>query len=252
MWVYVSPASWPLWIALGFLAATLAMRPSRVRSLARAFAALCLVLLIAPLDLLMLRPLESRYLRPEKLPEKAIVVMLTGSERLALSEYSRLSEYDSAAERVIATAELGLAHRAWPIWVVGGIRTAKGLRDVDIAARTLLGLRIEADRLALLDRSTTTWTNAVIAAKLWRSLPQPERLPIVLVTSAAHMPRAIQSFQAQGLQPIPYPVDYRALASDVQPTLDFDILSTLGRYSTALHEWIGLIAYKYMYGTKGI
>lgn len=252
MWVYVSPASWPLWIALGFLAATLAMRPSRIRSLARAFATICLILLVAPIDLLLLRPLESRYQRPVQLPNRAIIVMLTGGERLALSEYSGLSEYDAAAERVITTAELGLAHRSWPIWVVGGIRTAKGLRDVDIAANTLGRLAIAPGRITLLDQSTTTWTNAVVASDKWHSLPDRDRIPILLVTSAAHMSRAMQCFQAKGLQPIPYPVDYRALKAGAQPTLDFDILSTLGRYSTALHEWIGLIAYKYMYGTKGI
>lgn len=252
MWVYVSPASWPLWIALGFLAATLAMRPSRIRSLARAFALLCVILLVAPIDLLILRPLESRFVRPASLPDRAVIVMLTGSERLALSEHSGLSEYDSAAERVITTAELGLAHRTWPIWIVGGIRTAKGLRDVDISANTLDRLGIEPGRITLLDQSTTTWTNAVVVAKHWRRLAREHAIPIILVTSAAHMPRAMLSFQAQGLQPIPYPVDYRALEYAAQPTVDFDILSTLGRYSTALHEWIGLIAYKYMYGTKGV
>lgn len=252
MWVYVGPASWPLWITLCFMAASIAMRPSGIRIAARAFSALCLMLFVVPLDLMILRPLEGRYPSPARLPDRAIIVMLTGSERLALSERSGRSEYDGAAERVIATAELGHAHKAWPIWVVGGIRSAKGLRDVDIAARTLRQLGISGRRITLMDQSTTTWTNAVITGQKWRQIPKKDRIPIVLVTSAAHMPRAMMSFQAQGLEPIAYPVDYRALEPGEKPALDFDCLSILGRYSTALHEWIGIVAYKYMYGTTGV
>ena len=63
----------------------------------------------------------------------------------------------------------------------------------------------------------------------------------LLVTSAFHLPRAMQSFHKQGINPIPWPVDYQSVpAGRWNPTLH-DNLEDL---YLGVHEWLGLIGYR--------
>ena len=67
---------------------------------------------------------------------------------------------------------------------------------------------------------------------------------VLLVTSAFHMPRSVGLFRKQGLDVVPWPVDYRSTGTE-GVGIDIDnppdnILTT----GTALREWVGLIAYR--------
>ena len=65
--------------------------------------------------------------------------------------------------------------------------------------------------------------------------------PWLLVTSAAHMPRAVATFRAEGLSVLPYPVDYRTEPDNlVWPR---DLGGSLSDAGVALHEWLGLVVY---------
>jgi uncharacterized SAM-binding protein YcdF (DUF218 family) len=63
--------------------------------------------------------------------------------------------------------------------------------------------------------------------------------PIILVTSAAHMPRAMRIFQMVGMKPIPAPADFRAKAKlylgDYLPGGEFLLIM-----ESAIHEYLGL------------
>ena len=48
----------------------------------------------------------------------------------------------------------------------------------------------------------------------------PKNSEVILVTSAFHMPRAKKVFQNQNLKIIPYAVDFRSVAKDID-VLDF-------------------------------
>lgn len=66
--------------------------------------------------------------------------------------------------------------------------------------------------------------------------------PFVLVTSAAHMPRALELAEREGLKPIPAPTDHRlveAFPADAQTWLPS--AGHLQRADHALHEWLGLL-----------
>ena len=64
--------------------------------------------------------------------------------------------------------------------------------------------------------------------------------PLILVTSAAHMPRAIQLFKKVGVQAQPAPTDY--LAPRHPPTVDdfFPSPAALVASQTAFYEYMGL------------
>ena len=56
------------------------------------------------------------------------------------------------------------------------------------------------------------------------------------------MPRAVATFRAAGWNVTPYPADYRIGART--PSTEYSPANSLGRWQTALHEWLGLLAYR--------
>jgi uncharacterized SAM-binding protein YcdF (DUF218 family) len=64
---------------------------------------------------------------------------------------------------------------------------------------------------------------------------------IILVTSAAHMPRSIALFRKRGMQPVPSPADFQVRrAQRLTPGWFFPGSSAIGQVETALHEYLGL------------
>jgi uncharacterized SAM-binding protein YcdF (DUF218 family) len=74
-----------------------------------------------------------------------------------------------------------------------------------------------------------------------RVAPLLGQSPFVLVTSAAHMPRAMGLFKKRGLQPMPAPTDY--LAPRHRPDLEdlFPNAFNLFKSQTAVYEYLGLV-----------
>lgn len=90
-----------------------------------------------------------------------------------------------------------------------------------------LGGGIEPSRIVLETQSENTYENALFCTALIRPRPGERWL---LVTGALHMPRAIGSFRAMGFGVEPWPV--------------YDGASPDPSIIEAMHEWLGLIAYR--------
>ena len=58
------------------------------------------------------------------------------------------------------------------------------------------------------------------------------------------MPRAMGLFVKAGFAARAYPVDYRTLGDARDWRLDLDPVSGLSLFDLAVHEWIGLFAYR--------
>jgi uncharacterized SAM-binding protein YcdF (DUF218 family) len=71
----------------------------------------------------------------------------------------------------------------------------------------------------------------------------------VLVTSAAHMPRALGVFEAAGWPMLAYPVDFRS-AGFSDPLADMNITEELGLFEYGIREWLGLAGYRLRGWTK--
>jgi len=65
--------------------------------------------------------------------------------------------------------------------------------------------------------------------------------PFILVTSAAHMPRAMGLFRKLGAQPLAAPTDYRAPQQAPGPDDLFPNASELFKSQTAVYEYLGLV-----------
>jgi uncharacterized SAM-binding protein YcdF (DUF218 family) len=68
--------------------------------------------------------------------------------------------------------------------------------------------------------------------------------PFILVTSAYHMPRAIQIFQQAGLKPIPAPTQFIAGSDRRLPRFYLPNAKYLAANDIAFHEYLGLLWFK--------
>ena len=66
-----------------------------------------------------------------------------------------------------------------------------------------------------------------------------QKKPFILVTSAAHMPRAMKIFETSWLNPIAAPTDY--LSKNNGKFLSVPKASDLKKTESAMHEYIGIL-----------
>ena len=99
---------------------------------------------------------------------------------------------------------------------------------------------VPATSLRLENRSSDTWSNAEHAAGLSPSIPRR----VVLVTSFVHMRRAQEAFVDNGFEVCPLGTDRRRLPSRI-PWALIPRTSALANAEVALHEWSGLIYYRW-------
>jgi uncharacterized SAM-binding protein YcdF (DUF218 family) len=98
------------------------------------------------------------------------------------------------------------------------------------------------------DQSRNTQENVAFS----RALAQPQSGESwLLITSARSMPRAVGVFRRAGWPVIGYPVDY-GTSGKTGFVLDFDMTPGVNRVEGALHEWIGLFAYRILGRTDAL
>lgn len=171
-------------------------------------------------------------------PADAAIVVLGGGRNLSAPEFAGDDDLSRhTLQRLRYGAQLS-RQTARPLLVTGGNPDARGSSEAELMQRTL------ARDFALQARwsesaSRTTRENARLSAPL---LQADGIRSIVLVTHAAHMPRAVREFQAAGLQVVAAPLGYVS----ARPLIPLDFLprgEAMAESSRILHEWVGLLAY---------
>jgi uncharacterized SAM-binding protein YcdF (DUF218 family) len=114
-------------------------------------------------------------------------------------------------------------------------------QDGDYVRSALRRAGVPDDRMVLEDRSRNTRENAVesgkiVAARGWRTL--------LLVTSAAHVDRALGCFRDVGLDPDVLPAEHIADRMATQGWLPRRSATAVSR--AALHEFLGRLTYRAM------
>ncbi len=199
---------------------------------------------LSPLGNALILPLEQRF-RPwdaARGPPDGIVV-LGGAISPDISAARGAVALDEAAERITVTAELARLYPDARIIVSGGSNAPIFDDGVEaaLAVRQLEALGVAPERITAEEQSRNTIENAVFSRLI--ATPKPgERW--LLVTSAYHMPRAMAAFRAAGFPVEAYPVDWRTrgLIDVVRPFASLG--DGLRRTDTAMHEWVGLLAYR--------
>ncbi len=196
----------------------------------------------------LVKSLESQYRPATTYPKAGAIVILGGSVR-APAAPRIWPEVTEAGDRVLYTARLYRQGAAPKVILTGGrIRWAEGTSDSEAQdIETLLAFMDVPPSAMLLDReSLNTHENAVNVKKIL--LKEGIQEPILLVTSALHMPRSMAIFKKEGISAIAAPTDYLR-AGDPQPSfteLLFALLPDSGALSQttlAIKEYVGFWIY---------
>lgn len=182
----------------------------------------------------LLAPLEyattPASLRNDDPPVRAIVVL--GAYGAEESEWPLSSRANgSAMSRCVETLHLIPRCAACDIHVTGNAET------VTVMAKLLVSLGAPSQRIALDPHAEHTLESARNLAEQLRGAS------FYLVTSAAHMPRALIAFRAQGLAPLPAPTDYQRPPS-LTRAKPWPSPLALHQSDLAVHEYLGILWYR--------
>ncbi len=184
--------------------------------------------------------LERNYREPAicaDFPADAPIVVLGGGKRGASAAPEDVT--------VLMRATFVRTFAGLALWRQGGetsslIVSGGGegeVKEADLMAVLLRNAGVPEARIQLERHSNSTAENAAGIVKL---LGDSNR--IFLLTSAVHMPRARATFEHQGFDVCPWPVDQQAFLPDFGG-LWIPSLRPLQKSSAALHEYKGLLWY---------
>jgi len=157
--------------------------------------------------------LERQTASSSELPPADAIVLLGGGTE-PYSAPRQTVEMNGAGDRVFYAAFLYLQGKAPAILSSGGRLPWESDHDSPPAQEMreyLLALGVPDEDIWLEDQSVNTEENARFAVPI---LEEKGVQSILLVTSAAHMPRAVFLFEQEGLNVIPAPTDYNVTDED--------------------------------------
>ena len=243
-WMVAAPSGL-LVLCVALAAATGAVSGGpRARKVAGVLAGLLAICAFSPVGALLTRPLEDRFPRaPADLAAPTGILVLGGSVDETIGAARGQVTLTEAASRLTEGVALARRFPMARLVFTGGSAAIvpRGETEAAAALRLWTDLGVPPERITLEDRSRDTWENATLTQALVAPKPGERWL---LVTSAQHMPRAMGIFRRVGWPMIPYPVDYRTSGgwSDWRPS--HEASGGLARLDAAVHEWIGLVAYR--------
>jgi uncharacterized SAM-binding protein YcdF (DUF218 family) len=195
----------------------------------------------SPVARLVLTPLEGTYRQPrlEELRRGEItrVVVLTGGGFATQSELGSSALPHASTFRFLAGLELcqHLGPNCELIFSGSAGSTSVNLKTAETMQELAL-LLAPQQNVASEAASNNT------AEHPQHVQPLVGSAPFALVTSAYHMPRAMSVFQREGLNAVPFPVDYYS-----HPGFDWtDLVPSPQNWSAinlAMHEYVGTLAY---------
>lgn len=192
--------------------------------------ALCLYLLsIEPVKDALFTPLENEFPVPERIEGDALVVLGGGSYNTGILKEDSMKRLLTA---ITLHKKTGL-----PIILSGG---AENLPDAEIMKSLLLDFGVDKRDILTEVKSRDTRENALYVKNLCH---QRNYRRLILITSAYHMPRAVELFKKEGLYVIPYPTDFKR-------DMRYNLYSLLPKMSVlndsvkALREYFALLSLK--------
>ncbi|MEJ2591016.1 MAG: YdcF family protein [Candidatus Thiodiazotropha sp.] len=212
------------------------------RMLAISLTLLWLLSLPAVADLLLLGlervpPVTAAQIAADK-PEA--IVVLGGGRDLDAPEYQGDTVTPNTLGRLRYAALLA-RQTGLPVIPSGGNPGAVGTPEA-MLARDILQNEFGVKVMEIERHSDTTWENARYTAKLLKRLDLSR---ILLVTDAAHMPRALYAFRRNGVQALPAPTHFGSVGGAEISRLERYLPSGIAirESSFAIHEYLGLLVY---------
>lgn len=191
----------------------------------------------------LLRPLESSYKIPrvEAIKQFVGLIVLGGAtgDPDVFQGHGQVPLGESA-ERMTVSLALMRQHPKLDMVFSGGEGRllTSGISEAHLAQIFYQEQGLDMVRVKLESGSRNTRENAQQVARL---LGERCKQPWLLVSSAWHMPRAMNEFAAVGCNVTAYPVDFRTGVTT--PWTEYALAQSLLLWQTAVHEWLGLLVY---------
>ena len=217
--IYINKILPIIFSPLGLIIALLLFGILRKKILPSLLALLLLTLLSLPLvSNQLIKSLERNYsvISPNELDTADTVVVLSGMLQTIKQDSMIHYEFSEAVDRIFAGINLLKMGKAQKIILTRGkLPWSKGVPEGDYLAEFVQSQGIDPNRILLTKIVENTNDEAKAISKML-----PKTSEVILITSAFHMPRAEKVFQNQNLKIIPYAVDFRSSAKDID-VLDF-------------------------------
>lgn len=217
-----------------FLLIALLCNKRHVSLLAMTGALSLYLLSVEPTKDMLLRPLERPYPVPTSLEVDAVVVLGGGSYRTGILK-------EDSMKRLLTGFLLHRRH-GLPVILSGGSPPGR-LPEAEVMKQLMEELGADREKIFTEVRSRDTYENALYVKELCK---EKSFKRVALVTSAYHMPRAVEAFQRVGLEVVPYPTDFKQ-------DRKYNFYSFLPRMSVlsdsykALREHLGMLVYRALY-----
>ena len=238
---------YPFNVAVVLLVAAWLLSRRRPRT-GRWLLALGLALLVVPgmpvVGRTLLGTLEWRYptRAAEDYPAADAIVVLGGSTEPAWAP--RHDPEESGSPRLLQAVRLYRAGKAPRILLAGGGRyempDGRVRTEAGDMTELLIDMGVPADAIESERLSRNTYENAVHIRRL---MDAGDVGPVLLVTSAWHLPRSMAIFRRQGIDATPVPSSYRSAGrfglADLLPSP-----AGLDRSTTAIREHAGYVVYR--------
>ncbi len=180
---------------------------------------------------------------PTQITEPTDVAIVLGGMANARIQVEGQIQFNDNVERILSAIKLyreGMVRRLIISGGSGDLRST-GLSESPLLKELAISLDVPPEAIVIETESQNTHQNAVYVKQL---LAQDTiESPIILITSASHMRRALGCFSKEEVDVLPYPVDYGEEPIDwhfMNFLPDGDELHT---WNELIREWIGYMVY---------
>jgi uncharacterized SAM-binding protein YcdF (DUF218 family) len=174
-------------------------------------------------------------------PHYDVVIVLSGMVNLQLSQEGHL-EFTEAVDRILAGLALVKQGIGNVLLISGGSGNLfdQSHSEAQLLRDFALQLGLTTEQVLIEPNSRNTYENALFSTRLLRAHDYQR---VLLITSAAHMRRAVAAFHKQGIFPDTYPVDFEGTDA-ITPFSFMPSAGSLFRTKDAIHELVGLVMYR--------
>ncbi|WP_087018800.1 envelope biogenesis factor ElyC [Thaumasiovibrio subtropicus] len=198
----------PALLIIGF-SGLLCLWFSRHKRVGSTLASICII----GLFLLSFQPISSRLLMPIERQHTAFIpgtdqpinyVLVLGHGHVVDDDLSPTASLSRAALMRLTEGIRILRHYPNATLILSGYSGGTEISHARMLAKVAIALGVSKNRIVLLETAQDTWEEARQSAVVVGDNP------FVVVTSASHMPRALNEFRQMGLEPLAAPTNYLA------------------------------------------
>ncbi len=123
--------------------------------------------------------------------------------------------------------------------ILSGYSSSGRTTQAEMLKNTALLLGVEEDRIMIQTEPGNTLEEARVYAELYAG-----EQPVILVTSAVHMPRSVMLFERVGIRVVPSPANYQLKGSWRFVRFGWPAMDYIGKLRAGIHEYAAILKYK--------